>query len=686
VYKKLLSCLRGDGAACEELGLCSDAAELLNRVAQSWPELDESALRGLARVLTFHVATTTYMRRGGRSRLIPAPRPFWSLKGKPEGLVPSFKGPSVSTEWIPCSQCGLEPAILLLRKQWPKERAHVAEVEADFNDCDVKRMLESAGLTELEASLPRFKEALRPHFKPGEALGPYCLLKRAVYISALSAGDGGGGRGVFFVSTDDVALEFYSSVIKRLLGRRAVEEISESLASKVGCDRELCRFAVERVLNAPRDVERALYALRIGLSASGARITLEEFIERFAESVIDSLRRRERSLEAIRDAVFEEFISSAYPDVSSFLNDIRRVSRLDMSPIKAMLAPRTRYAVVSADADNVGKLHSGHLSVNCKCYVKSLCSLIRSYGEASEDALRRVETSYARMCEVIRLIHGRGDVVLVSPTFKSALSLALVMTALKDVVTVRRLLRGMVIYAGGDDLVALAPVDTIANSLALRENYAGARFLHRLSDGTPIASAVPLGRSMSVRVVNLLDVMSEEIAKSSEVMEARAKRAEWRYGKPWIKDTLALSFSRSGAVAALPLSVMTDGQAMVLINSGVMLLLARIYASLAMQLLSKGLPEDFERSYGEAVRVAVDDPSAMRALAEYVVSRNIQVADRSLALKWGKRVLCADVTVNDLSVYDLLFSVVRVKDRAETCITPLFNEVLNAIRVLRVLP
>ena len=199
----------------------------------------------------------------------------------------------------------------------------------------------------------------------------------------------------------------------------------------------------------------------------------------------------------------------------------------------------------------------------------------------------------------------------------------------RDIVTVERDLHGITIYAGGDDVTALTPVDTIPSSLLLRKNYEGDGFFHRL-DGFPIASAIPLGRSMSVRAVGIFDLMSEEVSRALDAMEEGAKKARWSYAcYEWEKDTLALSSSRVGATALLPLRVTPTPRDVKPIHTGVMSLLAALQASLALRIVSGNLPEDFETSYGGALEVLASKPSALRRLTEYVLERNVQVSTPS---------------------------------------------------------
>lgn len=681
VYCKLLACFKGDRTACRELGLNEEAAAVSELAGIS----TEERLEELAKILAFHVATTTYMGKVSRYVLTPVPGPFWRLDTE---FVPGLKLARSEGGWTPCSQCGLEPAVLVLRKGEPEKGLTLGRgVKIWFNEEDLRELLSETGLAE-EVDVAELRKALLPHFKPGEALGPYCLLKRAVYLYVLSPAG-------LILSTEDVAMGFYTRAIQELLGGDAAERIARAMAPKVtrlvaekqgaSVDRErildACRLAVGCILGKrPKDLELALYCLR----EAGADMGPDYFASVFAESVAECLMEQWKDRKEVKRRVFKEFLLRANPRVpgyEEFLREAVNVSTAGERDVKEMLKPRTRYAIVHADGDDVGGLHFGNLGLRCRDYVEAVYTVIKQCGgPLDEETVRRVREALGRTCAVLRAMHGREDVVAVSPTLKSALSTALMLTALKDVVTVEQDLRGVTIYAGGDDTFALIPIDTVPSSLLLRKNYEGENFFHRLS-GTPLASAIPLGRSMSVRVVGIPDLMSEEVSKTFDVMEEGAKKAEWeRAGCAWKKDTLALSSSRVGAVALLPLRVGSAPHSAEPIHAGVMSLLATISASLALRIVSGNLPEDFEALYGRALGVLVGRPDALRRLTEHVVERNVRlVSSGTDKLSWGRKVLGAGATTPAGPLYGLLFDVVR-KDGGQI---PLLVEVLKAFRIVR---
>jgi hypothetical protein len=114
----------------------------------------------------------------------------------------------------------------------------------------------------------------------------------------------------------------------------------------------------------------------------------------------------------------------------------------------------------------------------------------------------------------------------------------------------------------------------------------------------PLAPAIPTGQSYSLRFTQLTDIMSREIARTSEALENLAKHVEWKLdgvnarGNVGKKDSLVISDSRSNVVSVIPLSLRINGEvypASAFIN-GVSLM----WITSLLGVLSANLPEDFE--------------------------------------------------------------------------------------------
>jgi CRISPR-associated protein Cas10/Cmr2 subtype III-B len=127
---------------------------------------------------------------------------------------------------------------------------------------------------------------------------------------------------------------------------------------------------------------------------------------------------------------------------------------------------RSYFAVVNGDGDNVGRLNRGLIDLN------NYVTFLRELKEAKEtpEELRAV---YDELIKILTELQQGGLGVLVTPTYYAALSMSLMITALKDVREVAEY-KGQVIYAGGDDVLALLPAETaLIATRNLRDNYWG---------------------------------------------------------------------------------------------------------------------------------------------------------------------------------------------------------------------
>ncbi len=107
-----------------------------------------------------------------------------------------------STGYSYCSICGEEPAILHFRKSRNGE---------DY-DSDTKKMIAEL----LNVSDGDVTANLVSQVKPGEKIGPLCLLKRTIYYRFMSS-MGGHDSALPFDTTDDIAIAWIASNAKELI-------------------------------------------------------------------------------------------------------------------------------------------------------------------------------------------------------------------------------------------------------------------------------------------------------------------------------------------------------------------------------------------------------------------------------------------------------------------------------------
>ena len=540
LYKEWLKVVKGEAEATGGVrnilkGLAMARTELANRL-----KVDEEKI---AERLTWQALfALLYVELSSKvARRLVTPKAWFLLKNhtfEPIAEFERFYDSGKGVGYITCSTCGNEPAVLRLSKI--VERAAIIDYSKR-----ARKMLEDLKFTDKEI------EELKVSVKPGESLGPLCLTKRALYSSMKSALE------LELESTEDVALNF---VIERLRGLvKAQEKQLEELGDE---GRRVKSYIMEKVKS---------YEKTLDQSADRARALYERVFRELAE----------RSPEARKD--MEDHTKL----LSNALSQIYRIGGFDVLPESFLTSFRSYYCILRADADYVGKLAQGEVPVSG--YLELLEGLRKEAEERGEvevanafsEAKKTVEVLFKKLKEV-----AERDLLIPSPTYALVLSTALMMSALKSTIIVEHELKGLPVFSGGDDDLALLPAETgLAAVEKLRAIYHGEGGFHKIGNCVVPAPTV-YGKSFSLRFVSILDFMADEIAECVKLLEGTAKEAAWtRNGDKLKKDTLVLSESRCGGVALLPLSDELRS----------LKALKAMWIAHLCGVLSANLPEDYER-------------------------------------------------------------------------------------------
>jgi CRISPR-associated protein Cmr2 len=631
VYYKLLRCLEGDHGGCSELGIDPGSiARIRGRLESLGARIDP---RSLARNLLWHTIMTRAMEMEARQSPIPLPRPFWVLEGeelRPVGDYTILTNVR-SKDWKVCSLCGDEPAVVHPPKEWDEgEKREVFKRE--WLD-KVREFLKVQDLGDKELG-----DAIRRVLRPGEALGPYCLFKRAVgEIYSIKL------RDYYHVaSTDDVALIALDKALSR------DKRIMDGLEARLGDVLGKRGFTGEQINNCISSFKRFILPIAV-MSLEGERTypIIGHDIEEAARSCnLDYESFKTMAFNVLAGVVEDlclkgregrgytrlcvEIVGSMF---QGFSNEIEYLGGVTARPrdVVNFAKLRTNYSIVKGDADGIGRTHQGALPPGMALdeYVKVLFEAV-SQNLASEERERlwmAYDTARAISGELSRVKEG----LIVSPTLTAVISLALQVTALRDVAVVIGS-GGFPVYSGGDDVLALLPIERWYTAVGnLRSHFWGDResLFHIITSNgrdVAVAQALPVGRSFSVRVADIMDVMSSEIQETVGLLEGIAKRMRWRLcDREYEKDTLMVSDSRSRAQTVLPLSTGST-----LIAGRVLRTLGSIFIAENTGVLSANIPEDLDRMLSDPItgrRVDLDVNAKLKII-DRVLLRNVSVARR----------------------------------------------------------
>jgi len=605
IYEKLTKCLvEGVRDGCGDLGL-----EISESNYAEFTKMPIEVKREFSSILLWHLLVTEATRLAVNNGCVkhPVPRSFFVYsQGK---LTPiSERIVESNGDWIPCTLCGVEPAIIKATKK-PEMPDEYGEEFKDY----VAKILS----VEKDKIPLRDWSELKKHFKPGEALGPYCLFKRAVYISKYTE------RKISFVSTDDVALEGFSAIISDLrerYRRDLLDEISEITARKSLLPEPSVLpdlLLPTREVGKPKDIT---------LAAEVSKLTYELFVRR-AEKALDEICR-----ELSRRGDYASFfISDLKEKAIGQLSDqitmavLSRPNYLELLGIeRACRAHRlkTSYAILRGDADNIGKIHTGRIDFvlgedllenyfgNLYKGVVESIELSSYTAEIKEQLKKTLQNSLDTLKHGLKLL-GFEKRLPITPAWTASLSLSLMVSAIMDFKVITRN-HGMLVFSGGDDVLALMPPETaFKTAIEIRGVFRDSGFIDIDNSGL-VVPALPTGRSVSLRYADIKDHMNWEYEKALELLEEKAKEAKWiKSEESSFKDTLVISDSRSNVVVLLPLNTDTRQLTIHALSLG---FLTGIGA------LSTGIPEDFKNyvSNPEYIR-----RTGLQTLALYIFKRNI---------------------------------------------------------------
>jgi CRISPR-associated protein Cmr2 len=469
----------------------------------------------------------------------------------------------------------------------------------------------------------------------GEKLCPYCLMKRIFsfkpgpVLSEILEYRGGVDLGSYPSLADMATFDLKDSFIKAL---PLLNELWKDPSTK-----ELIKKLMGRILGEENREVRVLswkYQRRKfkEISESNADLDLKEILLRLlcAES---------------EDVIVEKEKRAHWNELRSVLSK----RGMTTSPIN------TYYSLIRADGDDMGKILSGNIrdiGINVENYISSLfegkskeiISKILKNDITSAKEERLDEENVDEVKKAIDRIKSERRIP-VSISYHVSISRALMVAALNDVKFVEEN-NGVVIYAGGDDLLAVAPVSSAIKIIhGSRLTYSGLEKDHGRKaerfykfNKYYIPSMGNAGRSCSLYIAHYRYPLYEIIRDSALKLEEVAKESTWVDGGNRRKDSLVVTYSPRGSPVSsvLPFSIEKSdgGTSGGLVFTNLTSFLENIIDGISSGKISTALL--YEASGGDLMKTATrmwetmkkrgwTDPDLFEALVKYLVGRHLLV-------------------------------------------------------------
>jgi CRISPR-associated protein Cmr2 len=529
-----------------------EALELVKRAAE-----DKRDMEAALRALLFYAAHLALKRkRYERDTTRLSLWPLWPVKYT-EIFNPVFK---TEGGWAYCGVCGLEPALVRFGLQRQNMFEEYDSQTKEWIEKEVGRSLSNQEYKDLEVL-----------FKPGEALGSLCLIKRGLWTKYPEK-----VKGYY----DNVVPS--NEAIANSVTRKALKEIEGSIRDSI----------LELIFFGKSEVDYSGIAWGLGLPNFTA------------------IKNAVRSY--YKNQLPESELQKAYSAYISALGVETRFTRRRSDA--EMLLPKAYYSILKGDGDSIGELLRGRLPLKAERYAGALIECVGIKGEAAE-----------LIKEASRVADQLGLTLIPSPAYVATLSRALMLQALKDAKIVKEH-QGFLIYAGGDDVLALLPTETALRCVGkLRRSYWGdASGFHKLK-GLVAAAPTAYGRSFSLRYAHVMDPMKAEISEAMQLLESKAKKARW---DDLEKDTLVISRGRTQLTTRIPLR-----------EKGELDALESAWRLILTGHLSPSVAEDYRE-----LEEAAEHEEISREIIHYVLQRNVD--DRTISSELEEKLLSSHYRIS----------------------------------------
>ncbi len=597
-----------------------------------------------------------------------------------------------------CTSCGKHPALLILPREHDEYEEKIKAIVGRDTKRDKIMMLTSI-------------------FSPGEKICPWCLLKRVIgleprLLEALILG----------IKEDEVE-EFLEELCRNRVEKGGVVFTFPSTAHVASARlyEKILSLDAEKLVNLLKSVKLNEH-IPLKLSPNVKRKRIWRFMDKLAEKFEDIASPLGEEERAIAFTIF-----NLDPEDTWFSVERRNVWLKLLSSYNLNVWLWRYYALIIADGDSIGDLLEGKLTAFMPGKLDSDFYYKLNIGKLEEDEKRIAENFLIRyiknackgkysefIVECLKVARGdeRKEIVVkkwaeyiakntriiydealeyirkviealrsilkelkipVSPTYHVTLSAALMRAALLDASIIANN-DGFVVYVGGDDLLAFAPVDKSLNIVYdTRLSFGGLKKLDISSSAAVgvkpgfvkikesyLSMLSNIGRSYSLYIAHYHYPLSVVLTRASKLLEEAKSRYIFEYcdeglrAEKSVKDILVVAYCPRGEEEAtlIPLTwsrpILKDSQ-----NVDVVTILCGLKAVMDMlacvderiegrSILSHSILYDFIKSNTVKLvlglrELLLKDPdntiSTLTKLIKHVIERNIRKGVESEALE-----------------------------------------------------
>ncbi|MEM2856545.1 MAG: type III-B CRISPR-associated protein Cas10/Cmr2 [Candidatus Nitrosocaldaceae archaeon] len=311
----------------------------------------------------------------------------------------------------------------------------------------------------------------------------------------------------------------------------------------------------------------------------------------------------------------------------------------------------TYYALIKGDGDDVGKVISGNIGdvkaipsfENLFKYLstltpnKKLSDILYSIGNNKlDEAAKSLSKEVENIQELLELLKGSLRIesededkwkkkLLVSPAYHANLSRSLMILATKISEEVSRV-GGFVVYSGGDDVLAVSPVEAALNViLKIRRLYKGEQgFLKQDNVENFVPSLGDLGQSFAITYTHYRYPFSRALAVCMNALEEKAKNVVWvdsNKQKSIAKDSLTVVYVPRGGnqiQATLPFRA-KDDQIGELVK-----MMIHVLEIVEEGVISSSLVKDLDEWMSRiSVAYSASGEKLAKKIIEYIVDKNV---------------------------------------------------------------